>query len=72
MILVDVIVAVLGSEKTGVNGISASATNDSDRERRRARRVNSVTGDSCQTWSVNVERDNRGHLAMALEAQADG
>lgn len=72
MFSVDVILVVLGSEKTDVNGISVSAINNLDRERRRARRVSSVAGDSCQAWSVNVERDNRGDIIMALEAQEDG
>jgi hypothetical protein len=38
MISVDVILVVLGSEKTDVNGISVRAINNLDRERRRARR----------------------------------
>jgi hypothetical protein len=39
MISVDVIVVVLSSENTDVSGISMSAINDLDMERRRARRV---------------------------------
>lgn len=71
IISVDVIVAVLGSERTGANGISTSGASDLDRKRRRVRRANSVTADSCQIWSVNVERDYQRHLAIALKAQAD-